>query len=48
MREKGIKMKFSFEWRKGKMGFCSSLFFMENNKISEFKMETVVKVRQRS
>ena len=45
MGEKGIKMNVSFEWRRGKMGFCSNLFFMENNRISEFKIEIAVKIK---
>ena len=38
------KIKVILSEERGKMEICSSIFFMENNRISDFKMETAVNI----
>ena len=44
MEKKGSKMKVSFEWREGRDDHFTTVFYHENNRISEYKMETVKKI----
>ena len=45
---KGVKMKVSFEVEGGENGFCSNIFSYGISRISEFKMETTVKIETRA
>ena len=44
MEKKGSKMKVIFEWRKGKNDDFVAVSSHENNRNSEYKMGTTVKI----